>query len=205
MRRRSIALATGLVVAFAVNASAQEVKSKTTGFLLGLHLNGTAAQYEDGDEVESGGGLGFTLGYGFTPHFTLYMTADAGLLEFNDWLWSGQYSLGHFDLGARYMFAGSAKTVVPYLDAALTGRAIASQVEFALGGNNYIGNIDISGAGLSAGAGLEVFFNPRLALDIALKWSVGNFNSFRFEGRDLGLDDASATTTRFNIGLSWRP
>ena len=205
MLRRGVALAAGLVFALTVSAAAQETKSKTTGLLLGLHLNGTAAQYEDVDETESGGGLGFTVGYGFNRHFTLYLTADAGLLEFRDWLWSGQYSMGHVDIGGRYMFARDSRKVVPYLDAALTGRAIASEVNFQLGNANLVGDIDITGGGLSAGGGVEIFFKPTLALDLALKWSVGTFNSYQFEGQDLDLESTSATTTRFNLGLSWRP
>jgi hypothetical protein len=205
MPRRSLVVAAALLLVASAAAPAQEAKSKTTGLLLGLHLNGTAAQYEDTDETESGGGLGFTVGYGFTPNFTLYMTADAGILEFSDWLWSGRYSMGHFDLGVRYMFANAGRTVVPYLDGAVTGRAIASEVEFILGGASYRGDIDITGSGLSAGGGLEIFFSPKLALDMGLKFSVGNFNSFKIEGQSIDLEDAGATTTRFNLGLSWRP
>jgi hypothetical protein len=64
------AVATAVATAPAAAQGPQEswpMDYKTSGLALGLSLNGTAATFEEGDETDSGGGIGFRLGYGFTP------------------------------------------------------------------------------------------------------------------------------------------
>ena len=187
-------------------ATAQEdVRSKTTGLLLGIHLNGSAAKYEDADDIESGGGLGLTVGYGFTRSFTLFANADVASLDFKDFEFDGSYGLAHFDLGGRFSFGAADRRVIPYVEGAISGRAISSEISFYDGANFYEGDLETSGTSATLGGGLEVFFNPALALNVALKYSFGSYTDWTFEGEAFDVEDVGSTTTRFNIGLSWRP
>jgi len=54
-----------------------QAQSETSGLMLGAHLNGSAISADESDDIESGGGLGLSLGWGFTPSFMLYATATS--------------------------------------------------------------------------------------------------------------------------------
>lgn len=70
------------------------------------------------------------------------------------------------------------------------------------------GDLQARGAGLSAGVGLEYFVNPTLAVEGGLSWSFGKFSEGRQgtdEWKHFGDASFSATSARFDIGLSWHP
>jgi len=194
LKARSFILAMMLVPTM---ASAQ--RSETSGFRLNVHANGSAIKVEDSDDIENGGGLGVSLGWGFSPSLMLYATLDAA--NINGASGSPDYGLGHFDLGMRYSFAGTEKAWVPFLLAGLGARAAVW--------DNYDSGEDlsISGAGVTFGGGLSYYFSPSLALEGGLKWNVGKFTQASLGGETVDLDEFefSATSTRFNLGLSWQP
>lgn len=183
-------------------AGAQDAApSKTTGFLLGAHLNASSLNIspdEGEDETYSGGGLGFTIGYGFSNLLTLYLNVDGAALEDD----GDEFTLGQADLGARFSFGGGARRLVPYLDVALSG--ISAQDEIETGEGDV--DIELRGGAFTFGGGLEYFFSPRFALDAGLKISVGSFTEAEIDGETIDdLDDNTATTARINIGVSFRP
>ncbi|MET0400116.1 MAG: outer membrane beta-barrel protein [Longimicrobiaceae bacterium] len=199
---RVASLALSILAASAGFAAAQveapPAVSKTSGLELGVYLNGSALAIENEDEVESGGGLGARLGYGFTDRFQIFAAVTAANVEYSDV--DDTYALGHFDLGGRFSFGSTAAKLRPFVQAAVGGRAVSLD----LGGET----LDLRGAGFTGGAGLAYFLAPSVALDLGLDFTLGQFTEGRADGgdwEDLEDFEFDAQTTRFNIGLAWHP
>jgi opacity protein-like surface antigen len=182
--------------------AAQTIKSNTTGFFGNVHFSGTSLGFDDEDS-ENGGGLGIQLGWGFNRHFTLFLGANGSVIDLNVDGLSDEYALGHFDIGTRVHFRSPAAQVVPYGLLAFSGRAAGTQIE-----DTQFGDVDveISGTGFTFGGGVQVFFNPKVALDLGLAITAGSFTEFKVDG-DTFDDDFSekATSARLNVGLSFWP
>ena len=114
-------LVVGLLAISISTVSGQE--STTRGFNLGVHLQGASLIVGDA-EGESGGGLGVRLGYGINRIIDLYFEADGICGGFEEFRGCSRVS-GLWltcDLGARFHFANTLRSWVPYLDAAIGGR-----------------------------------------------------------------------------------
>lgn len=174
-------------------------RSNTSGLFLNLHLNGTAASYEnDGEEsdTENGGGFGGAIGYGFGPLFGAFLRVDAASISGEE---DEEYTAAHVDLGARASFGGKTQALIPYVEGAITGRALVL---------DFLGeDVTYSGPAFSLGGGLQYFFSSALALDAALVFSFGEYTDVSYDDESVSLEDEafSSTTTRLNIGVSWYP
>jgi hypothetical protein len=94
-------------------------------------------------------------------------------------------------------FRAPAKTVVPYIQAGLSSRAV----------NQDFGSDDIeaSGFGLAIGGGINAHFNPALAFNAGVVWSLGNISNFKVNGSSVDLDSTGLTTARVQVGIVWFP
>ncbi|MBA3560579.1 MAG: hypothetical protein H0W30_18515 [Gemmatimonadaceae bacterium] len=72
-------------------------------------------------------------------------------------------------------------------------------------GGTVTGKLQASGTGFTFGGGLQYHFTPKVALNTSLGWTVGEFSTIKFE--DVSVDglNMDATSTRFNLGISWFP
>jgi hypothetical protein len=197
--------AVGLLVTCAVSAHAQiapEVRSQTRGVFLDAHLNGSAISIEDSNTTEKGGGIGFGIGYGFTPSFALFLNVDAASMTGDGS--DPDYNMGHLDLGSRYTFGGSAARWRPSIDAGVGVRlAMWDDVDFEEFGT---GDVELSGVSFNVGGGVGYYFNPSLALSMGMRLGFGSFSDLKINGTTFSLegdDKISAMTSRFNVGLSW--
>ncbi len=201
---RTLVLAATLAGTLSTTAAAQfdapgAPRSNTAGLNLGVFLNGSAIQAEDSDVVESGGGVSLHLGYGVTPNVSLFMRVNGAVIQPSGA--DAEYALAHFDLGARYSFGGTALALRPFVQGAVSGRGFAADM-------GSQGTLQARGPGFTGGAGVEYFFNPNLALEAGLSLSFGEFNEGRMDDSDwvdFGDDAFSATSSRFDIGISWHP
>jgi hypothetical protein len=176
-------------------------ESTTRGFNLGVHLQGASLAVED-QEGESGGGLGIRVGYGLNRIVTLYFEADGISVDSsNPEEFQGDWTLAHADLGARFHFANTLRSWVPYLDVAIGGRA--ASVENAEADDVDVGTIKFNGGAFSLGGGLSVYLKENLALDMGLKASFGTFNEIEIGALAIRDLDIEATSTRFKVGLLW--
>ena len=173
-------------------ASAQW-RSDPTGFHAAFFLDGSAITYEDDDEAESGGGVGFALGWGLSNLVTLYLEGVAADVEFM--AGGGSYTLTHADLGARFNFRSQAKRWRPYAKAALTG--IYAETEI-LGADIF----SISGAGFTVGGGIAYFVSRKFAVDLGVDWSGVNFTEAELAGVKSDIE-VEAVSTRVNLGVSF--
>ena len=180
------------------------MRSGTSGFFAAFGLAGASIAIEElDDERESGGGAALRLGYGFTPRFAMFVEGSGAALETDD----GDIALGHFDVGARYHFANPRRPVVPFLEVALTGRALMQDDVVLVddGGETVEGDVELSGAGFSFGGGVLYFLNPRVALNADLKWTVGELDEVRIGNVSISGLEMDATSTRLNVGVHWFP
>jgi hypothetical protein len=185
-----------------MTVDAQSTRSATQGFFAGLALHGSAIEIEDlDDERESGGGLRLKLGYGFTRLFARYLEGSAASLRTDE---DENWTLAHFDLGGRFSLGSQGSVVVPYLLAALSARA-GTQEDVLIQGSTTPRDLEISGAGFTAGGGLLIFFHPSWAFDADLKFTAGEFSKIRYGNVSVDGLEIDATSTRFNVGVSWHP
>ena len=204
----AVACAATLVAApLAAQSSAQPTSARssiTSGFFLGLNFSGSSLRFDgDGSEAESGSGVGFQLGWGITPRFALFTDVNGAAMNTD----GAQYGLGHFDLGMRYSFARATSRWVPFLEGAVSARAVVQEdVEFVDGnGNPYTADMAMSGPGYTLGGGVQYHLAPNWALGTSLKWTKGEFTSVQVDNVTVDGFELDATSTRFNLGLTWYP
>ena len=170
-------------------------KSRGAGVFLGGGFDGASiVVFGDPNVEESGGGGGITLGYGFSPHWSLYTEVNSSSMKSAG---GGEYSLMHFDVGTRVHFRAGPHRVVPFLQIALTARTTTDEVA---GQTNTS-----SGGGISLGTGLNAHVTPAVAFSGAVMWTLGAFDSFRTGDRILDGSSVVAGTTRVHFGLVWFP
>ena len=172
------------------------VQSVTQGFFIAPHLLGASLKAED-EPTESGGGGGLSLGYGFSRNVAAFFTADVANIDINDSEIEGTYTLANVDLGLRFNLTDQSHKGVPYLETAFTGRAAQTTVEGF--------DIQISGPAFSGGVGLNYYFQPKLAFDVALSYTYGKFDRLEIDGDETPFDSFNAVGARFRIGLTWLP
>lgn len=177
--------------------------SSTRGLFLGLHLNGSAISMDEPDtDMESGGGFGLQLGYGFTPRLAVVLDGTGAMMSSS----AGDYSLGHFDIALRYAFTHATRRFAPFLEVGYSGRAaVQDDVTISAGGYYGRGDLSISGTGLTLGGGAQYYLSPRVALGAGLKWTTGEFSTVKFDNVSVDGLELDATSTRFNVGLTWYP
>lgn len=174
------------------------------GLSVGVHAAPTIMS-DDFDDY-TGGGIGLSVGYGFTPRTSVFVGVDvAGMTSdtrFDGFGEEQTSDLTHWDVGVRYSFDAPGRRFVPYLSAALTQRTNSG--EFCDGFTCY--DIESSGSGFSGGVGLQLFFIESLALDAGWLLSFGSFSEASVDGESVTLEDEpSVDTGRFMIGASWYP
>jgi len=202
MPSRAVPLALITASLMAAPAGAQE--STTRGFNAGLHVSGASLQVENGDRSNAGG-AGIILGYGFNRTLELFLQLDGAEFDVANTDVDGTWTMGHADLGVRFHFANSLRSWVPYLQAALSGRAV-SVSNPVINQVTQHQDVSITGGALSLGGGVMFYFNESLALDLQLAWSGGNFTQVHVGGTTVTLNNPiDAQSSRFNVGISWWP
>ena len=189
-----------------IDAGAAGAQSSTTrGLSLGAHVLGSSLTVE-GEELDAGGGLGLQAGYGINRRFTIFLTLAGTVVngvdveEVPDV--SGEWNMGHADLGVRFHFANSLKRWIPYLEAALGARAVS--VDDAQVDGEEV-DVSLRGSTLSLGAGFGYYLKERLSLDVGLRFTGGQFTE-----RDVGNTtvrgfEIDAQSGRLGLGLTWWP
>ncbi len=193
-----------LLVLMALAATPLEgQKSTTRGLNLGVHLQASSLSVQDGD-ADSGGGLGLRVGYGLNRIVTLYFEMDGVSVDSESAdEFQGTWTLGHADFGARFHFANTLRSWVPYLDVAVGARA-ASVNDVEVNGQS-VGDISFSGGSISFGGGIYAYFSQTFALDVGVKFSGGEFTELDLGSVSLNNLDIDANSTRFKVGIVWWP
>ena len=187
----------------ATPSSARAQESTTRGFVVGLHATGASLKVESQDRNTAGGG-GLFIGYGVNRHFTIFMEADG--TEFDNQSTGdieGTWVMGHFDLGVRFNFANSLRSVVPFLQGSFGARAVGVQDPVFDGASQN--EVSITGSSFTVGGGLGFYFTEKVALDVALLFTGGKFDTIHVNNVSITGSGFDASSTRFNLGVTWWP
>ena len=203
MTRTTIAATLAALLLSAAPIDAQTpAASSTKGFFIGAHLNGSSVTIDEPEfeDEADGSGLGIQLGYGFTPQFALFIDGTAAQLE-------DEIGFAHFDLGVRYSFTSPTRRWVPSLEAAFTSRALRKDdAEFEdENGEIFIADVELLGSGFTLGFGLQYFATPSWAIGAGLKFTGGEFDDIKIDDVTIDGFELDASSTRFNIGVTWFP
>jgi opacity protein-like surface antigen len=190
MKTASLVAATLACVAFSAGPAAAQpgtgtpvVRSDTRGLGVGVQVNRIGLDQGRGSTV-LGAGMGLTVSYGMTDAVSLFARAGTG------------YRSSHVDAGARYRFASAARALRPYVEAGVS--VVGATRPFY--GDDGVTSLRSRGVGATAGAGVEYYLNPRLALDLGVSYSAGRFA----ENEVTGLRDGFITN-RVQMGITFRP
>ena len=205
-RRTAVALACGGLALTPLAVSAQQAsapRANTEKLMLSLALDG-ASLSSDGlrDEDQSGGGFSAQVGWGFTRLFTLLAGASGAVLNPDD----NEAVLVHFDLLGRFSFTNPGRAWVPFVETGISAR-IAGQDDAVVEVEDEPQTVDLemSGGGLTFGGGLQYHVTPAIALGASVRWTVGEFSTVKFNNDERDGFKMDATTTRLNLGITWRP
>ena len=190
--------------AIATAQRSETPRANTEKLMLSVSLDGTSLYSKDfQDERHSGGGASVQLGWGFSHLFTLLADASGSVLDRDE---PGKFTLVHFDLLGRFNFASPRRAWVPFVEGGLSGR-IAGQSNIVVIGDAGPQEVDlwVSGGGLTFGGGVQYYIVPALALGANVRWTVGEFSTVKFNNVSVDGFELDATTTRMNLGLTWRP
>lgn len=198
-------LRAALLAAFATGMAVSPVdaqRSTTRGFTVGAHIQGASLEVED-DDPANGGGAGLRVGYGFNRNFTGYIEADGITFDVENPDFGGEWTMGHLDLGVRYNFANSLRRWIPFLEAAVGGRAV--RLENATVEGNDAGDLNFSGGSLSVGGGIGFFVSEKLAIESLVKFTGGTFEQVDVGNISVNDLDIEASSFRFKLGVAWWP
>jgi hypothetical protein len=202
---RSIwALRTAMLVVVASMAAtpAAAQRSTTRGFNIGAHLQAASLKVED-DEPSGGGGAGIRVGYGFNRTLTGYVELDGITFDVENPELEGEWTMGQVDFGLRYNFANSQRRLIPFLDAAIGGRAVS--VEDATSEGEDAGKVTFSGGAFSLGGGVSFFTSEKFAVETLVKFTGGKFEQIDVGDVSVRNLDIDASSFRFKLGVSWWP
>ena len=200
--KKAIVLST-LAIGALLSAQGASAQSDNRGLMLNVHVSGSSVGGTTDDaELQSGGGLGVGLGYGFTDRTVLYLNLDAASIEYDEGdlvdLDDGRFDVVTLDLGLRINFGSEYQKLRPYLNTALTAVVMGDEAEGV--------EVATSGGALTLGGGLQYFFTRNLAFDGALSFTTGSFTTFEFDGQEEDFEEGIGFNHgRLMLGLTWHP
>ena len=200
---RALPLLAALAALAAAPGRAHAQESTTRGLNLALHLTGSALDVEDGANREDGGGMGILVGYGVNRIVMPFLQIEGAGFAVDDAAIEGDWTMAHIDLGARFHFANSLRMWVPYLQAALTGRAVS--VDRARIDDETYDEVTFNGGGLSLGGGLMVYPWETVAFDLQLMLTGGEFTEVQAGNVTVSGLEIDAGSSRLSLGASWWP
>jgi hypothetical protein len=216
-RRTHQLIALAMIAAGSVTVSsisqAQGVENvgdqRMKGFMFGAHS--VAAQGVDISNPDIalkfttgfGTGGGVTIGYGFNRYMTGFVSLDVAKQEATQPEFKGDVGLVHGEVGLRANLAVGRASTVPYLTAAVGGRAIGAKLLEEGVDEEY--GMTISGGLFAFGAGIEQFFSRSTALDVGVSFGMGEFDKFKTQGTEVPLPTRPTRSIRARVGVTWHP
>lgn len=179
-------------------------RSKTTGFMLGLGLNGTSIKFESDDEADSGSGATLQLGYGFTRRFTGLIDVSGVVLDGDQG--EGEVTLAQVFLAGRIHFGSTSARWIPFIDLGLGARGLGQKdAQVCTPGGCATHDLTFSGGAFMAGAGVSLYATRTFAITGGLTIGVGEFSDRKMDNVTVSGFEEDATTARLNLGISWWP
>lgn len=188
---------------------APRTPSAPAGLMIGAHTTaalGTTIR-PSGEvtpfETAPGVGGGMRVGYAFTPRLMAWAGADIVKQGEETFGTTGSFALTHVEAGARYSFPILRQRVRPYLTASIAHRALSTTAVDQVSGEKL--DLGFSGTSFGAGAGVEYFLSPSMAIDGGVALSTGRLGTFKLEGHSADVPVEGSTSARLMAGLNWYP
>lgn len=161
------------------------------GFSLGAGLQRTSStidleEFGGEEDSEAGFGLGITADYGFSDLISIFLNVDGSDID--------GATVGHLDLGARFHFRAQ-EQLFPYAQVALTGVSVSDEEDDT--------EMTMSGGALTLGGGVHYFFNPKLALDVNLAYSAGQFTTIEVDDEEFDDFEIDMSSFRIKAGIMY--
>lgn len=192
MKLASFVAVTVVVAAFSagpaaaqVGSGADAVRSDTRGLGVGVQFNAAGVASAGAGGTVPGAGLGLTLSYGMTDALSAFVRGSTG------------YRNSQLDVGARYRFGSPSAALRTYVEGGVT--------RFGSAAETAEHSTRSWGVGVTAGAGVEYFIAPRLAVDVGVSHTRGAFDDQPVELHGFGSNRDTFTSTRLQVGVTWRP
>lgn len=157
--------------------------------------------------TNSSGGGGATIGYGFLPWLSGFVTVDVGggqSATSTASSLSGTMTLYQVDAGARFQWPVRTVPLTPYVLLTYSSRLLSGPLT---GGTPYgDGTYSTWGGAVTFGAGVEYFFARAFAIDVSYNQSSGTY--FRLEapsGYPYETQAPSSASSRVLVGATWHP
>lgn len=207
IRLTAILAACAAMVTIPATATAQAAttpRANTEKLMLSLALGGASLYSEDFEkERHSGGGFSGQVGWGFTRLFTLLVDASGAVMDQDE---DNEFVLVHFDLLGRFNFNNGHRAWVPFVEGGISARVAGQDNTIVIGDNGpQQVNLEISGGGITLGGGIQYYVAPAWALGASLRWTTGEFSTVKFNNVSIDGFELDATSTRLNLGVTWRP
>lgn len=178
-------------------------ESTTRGLVVGLHASGGGLTLDGEDRAEAGGG-GLYVGYGLNRRFTLFVQLDGARFdEQSTGTVEGDWTLAHAEIGARFNFANSLRSWIPFLQASIGRRSVNVRDPIVDGTPEE--EVDFSGTSFTLGGGISYYLSPSWSLEAALLLTGGEFSTLRVNNVSVSGFDEDATSSRLNFGVRWWP
>jgi hypothetical protein len=188
------------------------VRSKTTGFMLGLGLNGTSITSDesgaDPEDTDKGSGGTVQIGYGFNRRLTGFLDLSGVVLDGDNG--EGEVTLAQAFAGVRVHLSGPTSRLVPFFDLGAGVRGL-KQDDAAIDDADCApsgpctNDVGFSGGAFMFGGGLSFYASRTFALTGALNWAVGEFSHVQIDNVTVSGLEVDATTARLNLGITWFP
>lgn len=197
MQRISSCAVGALAAALLASPAEAQRRPDTHGLNVGAALNGTTFKIDDPDvgptDRKNGMGATVSVGYNFIPMLGVFLSGTRARLT------NGQdFTLDQGDVGARLSFSGKT-AFVPYVEAAYTALK-------AKGDDPVAGETKLTGRAFTGAAGLQYFFSTKVALDLNLRFTTGEFTKIESSGNEFSLGDGlNMKSGRVNLGVAWYP
>lgn len=183
----------GFAAGSAPAAGQAPAASTVRGLSLGVFSTNTALHMTDASRTYFGGGLGISVGYGFSDRFALHFATEGSWMEPGR---DDDYILTHVDVEGRYTFGQRDSRWTPHAALGATVRSTRLRQPDAW-------TADRASLGVSAGGGIGYHISPAVALQGTLRYTFGNFNESGCPKED--GERRCATSARLNVGVVWHP
>lgn len=183
-----------------VEAPAPAALGRQRGVFLQAGLEPTVLSSDDGGGNAAGGGGAVRVGYRIVSGIALFGEFARGVVFEG----SNHAILDHLQAGLR-LNAASRRRVVPYLELAAGRRTLTNNDGQICDPTCLEFDTAEKGGIFSFGGGLVLGAQSRVATDLGLRWSVGEFDDFTLNGlRVPGVPPEAATSTRVHLGFTFR-
>jgi hypothetical protein len=164
----------------------------------------TSPEVEDSFATNFGPGAGLMIGYALTPTISSFAELDLAKQGSSSPEFPGTFGLVHFEVGARAKLPLGTATTTPYAMASVGRRAIGARV-YNPEDREQSATISFSGMMFGLGGGIEHVLSPHTTLDAGLELGFGKFGQASFGGESGPIPVNNTMSTRFRVGVNWRP